>query len=398
MLKYFCVIGLLLCTLTVAYVPHAAADDEALRIPAKLGPCLDQLLALADHDNRAQPDMAAIGPVIDYLLTPKDPKATYTAGQKNGATSNYYEFSLNLPIETLVALTYNPAIPAYLIIPASLHTSRWIEIDGSPQKPFPDLSTVMRSLNGPMLIKGVEKVENTPDTNSGAYYAYTMDRAILLTRYHGQRVLLSMSRQRGKSDVGKKGLVLGDDDDWNYLYTGEKGCMRPGLGWANTYMYNSESIAVYYEETKPTAHVRCAVYKWVDAGWAGINMAQPIHIKNGVKRFVKTFKEVVESPALPDPDVLAAAIRRIENLPTDALRQEVGASLNLLKTIHQDDNRINRKWFAQLFENDRYVQALDREELIAAVCKEYLKYLLGKSHSFDIAFLEKAKIQPKRPG
>ena len=398
MLKYFCVIGLLVCTLTFACGQNAAADVEVLQVPAKLGACLDQLLALTDHDSQAKPDMAAIGPVLDYLLTPKDQAATYSVGQRHGATSNYYEFNLERPFETVVALAYNPVIPSYLIIPSSLHKSKWIEIDGSRQQPFPDLSTAMRSDGDPVLVKGVEEVENTPDTNSGAYYAYTLDRAIVLARYRGRRVLLSMSSQRGKSNVGKKGLVLGADDDWNYLYTGEKGCTHAGLGWASTYMYDSDSILIYYEETKPTPHVRCAVYKWVDAGWAGINMVQPIHIKNGVKRLVKTFKEVVESPALPDPDTLAVAIRRIENLPTDTLRQEVKTTLDTLKAGHQDDNRLSRKWFARLFKNDRYLREMDRQELIATVCREYLKYLLGKTHSFDIAFLEKVKIQPKRPG
>ena len=398
MLKYFSLIGLLVCTLTFTCGLNAAAEVEVIQVPAKLGASLDQLLALTDHDSQAKPAMAAIGPIVDYLMAPKDPAATYSIGQKHGATTNYYEFDLERPFETVVALSYNPAIPSCLIIPSSLHKSKWIEIDGSRQQPFPDLAAAMQSSAGPLLVKGVEEVENTPDTNSGAYYAYTLDRAVVLGRYHGHRVLLSISSQRGKSTVGKKGLVLGADDDWNYLYTGEKGCTHAGLGWASTYMYDSDSILVYYEVTQPTPHVRCAVYKWVDAGWAGINMVQPIHIKNGVKRFVKTFKEIVESPALPDPGTLAAAIRRIENLPTDTLRQEVKTTLDTLKARHEDDNRLNRKWFAQLFENDRYLREMDREELIATVCREYLKYLLGKSHSFDIAFLEKAKILPKRPG
>jgi hypothetical protein len=330
-------------------------------------------------------------------LTPKDPAATYSAGQRKGATSNYYEFPVDRPIETMLDLAYSPEIPSYFTVPASLHQSNWIEVDGK-QQPFPDLSHVMRTPFRPMLIKGVEAVQNTPDTNSGAYYAYTLDRAVVLTRHQGRRVLLSMSAQRGISDVGKKGLVVGSDDDWNYIYTGEKGCTIPGMGWADTYMYDSESIIVYYEMIEPVPHVRCAVFKWVHAGWAGVNMAQTVHIKNGVQRFAKNLKEVIESTSLPLKSELAAVIRRIESLPTHTLKEKVRDYFNTLKARHQDDSRLNRKWFTLLFKDDHYVEQMNRKELTAALCKEYLKYLLGKTHGFDIAFLENAKTQPKHPG
>ena len=398
MFKYYSFIGLLMCAAVFTFAPYTAADEGVEQIPQSLKPNLDQLLSLALHDHQARPDMTVIQSVVDYVLTPKDPETTYSAGLRNGATSNYYEFTIHRSMEDVIELTYNPDIPSYFFIPASLHQSRWTEVNGK-QQPFPDLSKTWPALSDPpLLIKGVETVENTPDTYSGAYYAYTMDRGVVLTSYQGRRVLLSMSVQRGKSDVGKKGLVLGNDDDWNYIYTGENGCTRTGLGWADTYMYGSESVAVYYEMTEPVPHVRCAVFKWVHAGWAGINMAQTIHIKNGVERFVRTFKKVIESPALPRPSELAAVIRRIENAPTPALREEVRDYFRVLKARHENDNRLTRKWLGKLFENDDYLNKMDREELTAAVCTEYLKYLLGKTHGFDIAFLEKAKIPSRHPG
>ena len=398
MFKYCFFIVLLICTAVFSVVPGVAADEGVLQIPGSLRPDLDQLLSLAGSDNQGQPDMTAIQSVIDYILTIKDPAATYSAGQRDGETSNYYEFTIHRSMEDVIELTYNPDIPSYFFLPASLRQSRWLEIEGKRQ-PFPDLLEAWPAPSAPpLLIKGVEEVENTPDTYSGAYYAYTLDRGLVLTRYKGRRVLLSMSAQRGKSDVGKKGLVLGDDDDWNYIYTGEKGCTRTGLGWADTYMYGSESIVVYYEMTDPVPHVRCAVFKWVHAGWAGINMAQTSHIKNGVERFVRAFKKTIESPALPRPSQLAAMIRRIEKAPTATLREEVRDYFSVLKVRHQNDNRLTRKWLAQLFENDRYIEQMSREELTAAVCTEYLKYLLGKTQDFNIAFLKRAKTPSRHPG
>ena len=375
----------------------AQADDNAVQIPSELKPSLDKLLELTARGDQHSPDTDAINRVVDYLLTPKDTASTYTAGNRNGATSNYFEFTINRSLDDLIRLAYNPDIPSYFVIPSSLHRSHWRGADGNTQ-PLPDLTKSMRSLSGPIVFRGVEYVENTPDTYSGAYYAYDLNRALVLARSHGRRVLLSMSSQNDRSDVGKKGLVVGNDSDWNYLYTGEKGCTRTGLGWVKSYMYDSDSIMVYYEVTEPKPHLRCAVFKWLDAGWAGINMAQPHHIKKGVERFVDTFKQIMESTALPAPSELAATIRRIDNLSMDELKQKVRDYFDSLKDRHQNDSRLNRRWFARLFDDGRYIEKMSREELTAVVCKEYLKYLLGKSHGFDIALFQQAKTRARNPG
>jgi hypothetical protein len=371
-----------LCSLAT----ETQADENTVQIPETLNPSLNKLLELTVASGHPQPDMDAINRVLDYLLAPKNMALTYSAGIRKGATSNYYEFTLNRSLQDLIRLAYNPDIPSYFVLPASLHQSSWLDPNGTPQ-PLPDLSKALTCLAEPILVKGMEHVVNTPDTYSGAYYAYDLNRAIVLARSRGHRVLLSMSSQKGKSDVGKKGLVVGNDDDWNYLYTGEKGCTRSGLGWASTYMYDSDSIMVYYEMTDPTPHLRCAVFKWVDAGWAGINMAQPVHIKKGVERFLNAFKQIVESTTLPTPSALAASIRRIDKLPMNELKQKVSDHFNRLKKCHQDDNRLNRRWFTRLFDDGRYIEKMSREELKAVLCKEYLKYLLGKSQGFDIALL-----------
>jgi hypothetical protein len=380
-----------------ALATHCHAEENVVQIPSELLPSLDKLLALTAPKDRSTPDMAAVDRVVDYLLAPKDMTSTYSAGNRKNATSNYFEFTLNRSLDDLIRLAYNPDIPSYFVIPSSLHRSHWLGADGKSE-PLPDLTKAMVSPSEPVVYRGTEYVENTPDTYSGAYYAYHLNRVMFLARCHGQRVLVSISSQSDKSDVGKKGLVLGADSDWNYLYTGEKGCTRTGLGWVKSYMYASDSIMVYYETPDPSPHLRCAVFKWVDAGWAGINMAQPHHIKRGVKRFVDTFKQIVESTALPAPSVLAATIQRIENLSVDELKQKVRDYFGRLKERHQNDSRLNRKWFARLFDDGRYIEKMSREELTAVVCKEYLKYLLGKSHGIDIALFRQTQTRARNPG
>lgn len=379
------------------FIVSANADD-AIQIPQALHPCLEKMLELTSKACHQAPDETTIGQIIDYLQSSKNMSATYSAGKRKGATSSYYEFTINRSMKELINLAYNPAIPSYFIIPASLRQSRWIEVNGEPTA-LPDLTQALDDLSEPILYKGVEFVENTPDTFSGAYYAYELNRAVVLTAYQGHPALFSMSSQKGKSEVGKKGLVVGSDDDWNYLYTGEKGCTRRGFGWVDSYMYNSDSIMVYYEVTDPTPHVHCAVFKWVDAGWAGINMAKPIHIKKGIERFVKTYKQIIEFKGMPDPAEVAATIGQINSLPTRELREKARDHFEQLKKHHGNDNYLTRKWFPQLFKDDNhYVEQMNPEELKVVICKEYLKYLLGKSHGFDIAMFEKNKDRPKRPG
>ncbi len=395
--NHFIVTLLISFAVLCSVAANTEANEGVLQIPRELNPTLDKLLDLTDQNDHSRPDMDAIGRVVDYISTPKDLSATYSAGQRKGATSNYFEFTIERSLEDVISLAYNPDIPSYFIIPASLHQSRWLEKDGKPQS-LPDLSNALTSLSEPVFFKGLEFVENTPDTHSGAYYSYELNRAVILARYQGRPVLLSMSSQRGKSDVGKKGLVVGKDDDWNYLYTGEKGCTKKGLGWVDSYMYNSESIMVYYETSEPAPQVRCAVFKWVHAGWAGINMAQPFHIKKGIERFAKTFKQVVESTTLPESTELAATIRRINDLPIHELRKKVRDHFNTLRAHHQNDSKLNRKWFARLFADGHYVEEMNQEELKAVVCKEYLKYLLGKAHGFDLALFNRNKNRSKNPG
>jgi hypothetical protein len=167
----------------------------------------------------------------------------------------------------------------------------------------------------------------------------------------------------------------------------------------SSYMYDSDSIMVYYEETEPTVHVRCGVFKWVDAGWAGINLAKPIHIKKGIERFVKTYKQILEFKGMPDPDKVAATIHQINNLPIQDLKAQARDHFENLKKRHKNDNQLNHKWFSQLFQDDNdYIEKMSPEELKVVICKEYLKYLLGKSHGFDIALFDKNKDRSKHPG
>ena len=299
------------------------------------------------------------------------------------------------PWEEVVDLVYHPGIPSYLTAPSSVRRSHWVEINGLPQ-PFPRLAGQVTSIDHPFIIKGIEFIENSPDTNSGSYYAYNLDRALIFLTHNHRRVLISISVQPDKSQVGKKGMIMGPDEDWNYLYTGIKGSTMRGLGWVDTYMYSSASIMVYYESAAPQKQIQCGVFKWIDAGWSGMNFAQSTYIRKGVERFAKDFQQIIEFPHLPDNDALAQMFQKINELPTDELKAKCSTYFDQLRGRYQNQGSRYDKWFSKLFKDQTYLESLNRQEMQALVSIEYLKYLMGKPHRFDASYFN-TSLSEKKP-
>ena len=90
----------------------------------------------------------------------------------------------------------------------------------------------------------------TPDAHTGGYYQYMQDVAVAVFPGPSGPVLVSVSVQAEPSEVGHKGCVVGRDADWNYLYSGEKGLNKTGLGWVDSYMYSAHSALVLVSDTE----------------------------------------------------------------------------------------------------------------------------------------------------
>ena len=375
---------------------NASSETESSQYDY-MAPAFDHLMALTKKNSKVIFDAAQIDTILDFVNTKKDLGDSLSLGTRHDSSSDYYEFTIKRSFEEVLDLVYSPDIPSYFTVPSSVRRSHWIEVDGK-QQPLPKLSGKLEQLAEPVVIKGLEFNEITPDSQSGAYYAYNLDRALILMQHRGNRLLISTSSQPDKSNVGKKGLVLGSDDDWNYLYTGVKGVMMPGLGWADSYMYSSASIMVYYEVTEPTPAVRCCVFKWLHAGWAGMNLAQAHHIRTGVVRFAKSFKAVLESPALGDLSKISAVLHKIDNLPIEDLREQSRFYYEDLKSRYEDKSRRNKKWFKKLFSDEAYLKSMSRDEMTAIVSIEYLKFLLGKKSRFDVTYFSTSPVTTRHPG
>jgi hypothetical protein len=362
---------------------NAETDADEIKIPAGIYPGLDHLLALADPAKNIAFDPQMVAGVLDFVETPKKDNATYFANRLGGLTSGYYDFDIAKSLAAVVAYAFNPDIPAIATMPSSARLFQWTGAGGNSQE-LDRLTHCLHKPDSPVVLKGIESLEITPDLTSGAYYAYNSFQLFIVFKHRQRRALITVARQADVSTVGKKGYILGEDNDWDYYYSGNTGLTLPALGWVRSYIYDSGGINIYYEIDPSSPKVRCALFKWLRAGWSKINMVQKKHILLGLKRFAVPFKEILEHPKLPSVARMADDFSRITGLPDAALISKMEIYARLLEKNYNTGRQRNKKWPSNLFENKNHWRQLSREEMTSALVIEYMKYALGKSRSEEV--------------
>jgi hypothetical protein len=368
--------------------PVSAWSESGLskeKIPASLNPVFEHLLDLNRPDSTQTVNPEMIADLVGFVMAPKKKDRLYHADGPFEMTSAYHEFVFKKDLARILKLSYNPELPSFLTNPSSVRLSFWTHF-GDGRKNLPKLWEFLNDDDMPVIVRGHEIIENTPDANTGGYYRYGLDRALILMKHNGNNLLISLSKQTGISDVGKKGVVLGSDDQWTYLYSDKKGLNKTGMGWVRSYMYDSFSAVVYYESPGEPTQVTCGAFKWINAGWKKINMVKEHHIHKGLQRYEQAFTSVVENPSLPDVSVMARTVRGISLMALGDLQQ---LNLSYLKSIREryaGDKKLSSRWIADSL-SDGQVEKMDRHELSAVVMLEYIKSLLGKPHDIDIASL-----------
>ena len=137
--------------------------------------------------------------------------------RRDSANGAAMRMGVDAPLGRILKYTYNLDIPSYAIYPSVLRVSGWYK--DSPfytegVKPWEYLD----DCDVPKVWRGREFEVNTPDSFGGAYYRYDLNRLLILMKYEGRDVFISVSQQADKSSVGMKGLVM-DDNQWNYFYS-----------------------------------------------------------------------------------------------------------------------------------------------------------------------------------
>ena len=367
----------------LAFLFQAASAPGAepltkIQVPVSLSPGLAHLLDLVDPEKQQsfQPDK--IKKLLEFVATPKDPGAMYFADPRLGSPSAYYDFDIRQHFDRILKYAFNPNVPSYLMTPSSIRLSHWQEVQGLGGQ-LPLFWRMIDEQEGPILVNGLEFVENTPDVFSGAYYSYHLYRTLILFKDNNRKVMISISKQKGKSDVGKKGYVLGSDDNWDYFYSGKPGLSMPGLGWVRSHMYDSYGINIYYEIDPYAPLMRFAAFKWVRTGWSKINVVKKHHIHNGIKRFAKSFKQIMEYPSLPGIDAFGDAFSKIKALPEDELKERMKIYLDILENRYGRDYRPPRAWSPRVFKDKSPWFQMSTEAMQSVLMVEYMKHALGKS-------------------
>lgn len=372
-------VNLFSCALVAALLcsaPLQAAEEVGL--PAATAAGIDHLLSLVGPGSQKGFQPERIEALLKFIDGPKPPGVIYTAEPIEGSASAYTEVDVRMGLAAFLQYTFNPAVPWFVTTPSSLRWALWKTTDPS-WKQLPKLWELLDAAEQPVVIRGLESVENTPDLFSGAYYRYDLYRTLILLRHADRNILISLSKQKDRSEVGKKGYILGPDEDWVYFYSGEPGLTIGGLGWMSSYMYDSIGISIYAETEPSGTVVRTANVKWVRGGWSNINVIQNEHIHKGMQRFAQALKSVLESPRLPSIQMLEDFTAQIARLSDAGIREKMAVYRDILLARAERISGGAHKHLPESFWDERLWQRMSREEMESALVLESLKAHLGKS-------------------
>lgn len=349
-------------------------DVASKKMPKEVDQALSYLVSMTDNKDIAFSEEKA-APLMNFITTKKLEANEYYPKSMDNAKGVCMVDELKCSLYKVLRYGYSPDIPSYLITPSIIRVSGWYPGNKDAQTP---LWESLDHITAPIVIRGVEYEEITPESSSGGYYKYDLNRVLILFKYQDKKVLLSVAKQKGPSSVGKKGVIL-EEDNWDYFYSGLDGLTTGGLSWMDTYMYDSFSVCMFMENPTSPPTTDYVVIKWLRAGWASLNVVKPKHIFNGCRRTATAFKAIMESSRLPEPQVLAEKFSDFSKLSDQELDKLLTPYLARLKKLSKKHPVLSDDDFKELVENDEYIRNMTREERISILMKDFLRRNMGKS-------------------
>ncbi len=355
-------------------------------LPPGVEEALASLLTLPGRRGAA-PDWAAVEPLLAMAAGPAFEAQALKPAKRENANGVCLRAELEVPLERILRYGYNKDIPNHVIFPSVLRLTGWYPESDIVQQERGLWDQAKGDLPSPVLLWGREYEVNTPDSSTGAYYRYDLDRFLALLRKGEDTYFISVSRMPKTSDEGQKGVPM-DDQNWNYFYSGINGLDRGLIGWMDTTLYTSASVQVFRQRgQEPRA--TCVLFKWLSGGWAGLNVIMPRHIYDGNLRFLKGFKKVMESAALPDSERFAAAMREIQGLSDQALDEKIRLYAHAFENLARNYPNMDKSEFRKIWENGGYSKVLDRSQRIGVLALEYMKAKVGKPVLVDLSSIDR---------
>lgn len=375
--------GLIWLQFARAETLNISREQAGRALPAKVETGLSYLLQLVSKKGAAfVPEQ--IMPLLDFVAQGGYDAEQLQPAQRPSGNSACLRAEVKAPLEQILRYAYNPRIPSFVIYPSVLRLSGWY-----PQSEIitrnAEIWEKLPSLDKPLPLWGKEYEVNTPDIFSGAYYRYDLNRLIILMKHKNKKVLISVSKMLDRSEVGKKAVIL-DDQNWNYFYSGINGLGLKLIGPMETYIYDSASIQVVYETDPASPRTVFMIFKWLKAGWADMNLVRHSHIYEGSVRCLEGLKQVMESRALPDSNVFAMKMEYIKALPEAELDVIIRDYAINFERIAKKNKGMSVKDFARIIAGGGYAGTLNREERQGALALECLKRQLGKTALVEFDF------------
>ncbi|MGE4296582.1 MAG: hypothetical protein AB7E47_01015 [Desulfovibrionaceae bacterium] len=322
-------------------------------------------------------DPARISDLLDFVVgfTGKPAKVDLPdlkATDGKPMTDAFWSFSLKTPFSSMLRYNYDPSIPQCMTLPSVLRLGGWLNGDAAASA-LGGLWDKLPNVAAPVVFRGEEDEQTTPDTHTGGYYTYTTERLVTLFNYKGRDFLVTLSRLRQPSAIGRKGLVLGEDDEWNYFYSGLDGLKLPLFGWSDVDSYVYDSVSVFVQFADGPGATRVNALKWLHAGWRGLNMVGRSDIHDGLKRMETGMRQILESPLLPPAEELAEYAGKVRTLSDAELRGRVRVACPDMEELAKEHAELRRKEFAAVIHNGGYVDTLSRPQLESALLKAYMR-------------------------
>ena len=145
-------------------------------------------------------DVQKVSGLLDFAISEKGVEAKMKPGGRENATGAYFFTDVKAPLSKVVKYAYNPKIPAYVTLPSVIRLGGW---QVEPTGPVAGFWEKVGDVKAPLMMRGVEYEEITPDLTTGAYYRYTMDRLMVLLHYRGKDFFISATRQKSPSARGR---------------------------------------------------------------------------------------------------------------------------------------------------------------------------------------------------
>ena len=353
----------------------ARAEQECVTAPADVQQAVMRLLDQhALGLDAAKLDMGDLGEIVRYVACAPRMEVVELA-ERNKAEGAFVGLDVERSLPSLADYLFSTDIPISALCPSTIKLSEWAWL-GDPAGGRYSLAEAEKKAGLPLVVRGVQLECTTPDTNSGSYYCYQLDRTLIWASVGEDQAIFSISSLQQESEPGMKGAILGSDNDLNYLYTGQPGTRISGLSWVKPKITLSDTVSVYTWNPKQDVTSN-GVFQGLRAGWAGMNVVKSDHIGNGSLRYARTFKKIAESPRLPDPAILRSQTLFLRNGDERQLRTAMRNLLDGLYVLAAQDAELVDESYADLLREPAFLEAMSRTEMVAALMKEYVKKCVG---------------------